>query len=195
MRAGNTAASQSPPPCSPRKQGVACDCASAPLLYLPPLSYAPHRPPHATVPHRPQQEFADDDDDGDGDEDEEGRGGAAAQEELLIAVADLLPAMAAAAGPGLYAPVFGSLHLPAMLERLKPQQPDDVRSVVVGALAEVAEVLQVGVWGGAGQVQGRRVARSTGGGTSERQNRAADSTEHQGVGWAGCVRCVEGRGA
>lgn len=58
-------------------------------------------------------------------------------------MAELLPAMAAAAGPAAYAPVFEAQHLPALAARLKPQQPDDVRSAVVGGLAEVAEVLQV----------------------------------------------------
>ncbi|PNH04952.1 putative importin subunit beta-4 [Tetrabaena socialis] len=81
----------------------------------------------------------DEEEDGDGSDEEDDRSGA---EELLAAVAELLPVLAMAVGPATYAPVFASAHAPALLTRLRPQQPDDVRSVVVGGLAEVAEVLQ-----------------------------------------------------
>ncbi|GFR46415.1 hypothetical protein Agub_g7997, partial [Astrephomene gubernaculifera] len=87
-----------------------------------------------------QRVFEDDDDEGGDDDDDPSSGGDAA-EELLAAAADLLPVLASSAGPAAYAPVFESLHLPALLTRLKPQQPADFRAVAVGGLAEVAEVL------------------------------------------------------
>ncbi|KAG2492093.1 hypothetical protein HYH03_009587 [Edaphochlamys debaryana] len=88
-----------------------------------------------------QATFDDEDDDGADEEDEEG-GAAAAEEELLAAAAECLPSLAAAAGPDAYAPAFASLHLPAMLGRLKGGTPADLRGVVVGGVAEVAEVLK-----------------------------------------------------
>ncbi|KXZ49857.1 hypothetical protein GPECTOR_19g308 [Gonium pectorale] len=84
--------------------------------------------------------FEDEEDEPDGDE--EGGGGGDAEEELLAAATELLPAMATAAGPAAYAPVFAGSHLPALLGRLGSGNRADVRSVVVGGLAEVAEVLQ-----------------------------------------------------
>ncbi|GLC39350.1 hypothetical protein PLESTB_000894500 [Pleodorina starrii] len=83
----------------------------------------------------------DDDDDGDDGDDEAG-GGGDEQEELLAAAAELLPVLATAAGPEAYAPVFASSHLPALMQQLKAQRPADHRSVAVGGLAEVAEVLK-----------------------------------------------------
>lgn len=38
--------------------------------------------------------------------------------------------------------VFATQHLPALLARLKPSQPDDVRAAAAGCIAEVAEALQ-----------------------------------------------------
>lgn len=50
--------------------------------------------------------------------------------------------MAAAAGADAYAPVLAAQHLPGLLSRLRPQQPEGVRGVAVGALAELAEHMQ-----------------------------------------------------
>ncbi len=81
------------------------------------------------------------------DEDEEGGGdeeqGGDAAEELLAAAADLLPVMAGAAGAAAYAPVLASAHLPALLGRLGASQPEGIRGVALGALAEVSERMQV----------------------------------------------------
>ncbi|EFJ45451.1 hypothetical protein VOLCADRAFT_94324 [Volvox carteri f. nagariensis] len=88
-----------------------------------------------------QAVFDEEDDDGDDGDDEAG-GGGDEEEELLAAATELLPVLAAAAGPDAYVPVFRSSHLPALLHRLRARQPADLRSVAVGGLAEVAEVLK-----------------------------------------------------
>lgn len=74
---------------------------------------------------------------------DESGGNIEAEEELLAAACDLLPVLASAAGPAAYAPVFEALHMAPLLGRLKPRQPEDLRAVALGAIAEVAEVLQV----------------------------------------------------
>lgn len=62
-------------------------------------------------------------------------------EELLGAVAELLPIMATALGPQTYAPVFQQLVFQPLLKRFQPGQPDGVRSTMIGALAEVSSTL------------------------------------------------------
>lgn len=66
-----------------------------------------------------------------------------AAEELLACAGDLLPVLAGAAGAAAYAPVLASQHLPALLTRLRPSQPDGIRGVAVGAIAELSERMQV----------------------------------------------------
>ncbi|GLI66665.1 hypothetical protein VaNZ11_010595 [Volvox africanus] len=89
-----------------------------------------------------QEVYDDDDDEGDDGDDEDAGDDDDEQEELLAAASELLPVLAAAAGPEAYLPVFQSSHLPALLQRLKGQQPPGHRSVVVGGLAEVTEILK-----------------------------------------------------
>jgi hypothetical protein len=67
-----------------------------------------------------------------------------AAEELLACAGDLLPVLAGAAGADAYAPVLATQHLPALLTRLRPSQPDGIRGVAVGAIAELSERMQVG---------------------------------------------------
>ena len=98
-----------------------------------------------------QQDFYDDDDDEDDDSSRGGGGGGNAgadeddggeeDEDLISAAADLLPALAAAAGAQAYASVFLGVHLAPLLARLRPQQAPGVRGVAAGALAEVFEKL------------------------------------------------------
>ena len=53
-------------------------------------------------------------------------------EELLGAVAELLPVMATALGPQTYGPVFQQLVFQPLLKRFQPGQPDGVRSTMIG---------------------------------------------------------------
>ena len=55
-------------------------------------------------------------------------------EELLGAVAELLPIMASALGPQTYAPVFQQLVWQPLMKRFQPGQPDGVRSTMIGQL-------------------------------------------------------------
>lgn len=47
-------------------------------------------------------------------------------------------------GAEAYAPLLAGHHLPALLTRLRPQQPDGIRGVAMGVLAEISERMQVG---------------------------------------------------
>ncbi|KAK9824669.1 hypothetical protein WJX72_012191 [[Myrmecia] bisecta] len=60
-------------------------------------------------------------------------------EDLLTAVAELLPIMAGQLGPAAYAPIFHKEHCEPLLARTKASQPDSVRAAAVGTLAEVAK--------------------------------------------------------
>ena len=53
-------------------------------------------------------------------------------EELLGAVAELLPIMATALGPQTLAPVFQQLFHEPLMKRLQAGQPDGVRSTMIG---------------------------------------------------------------
>lgn len=53
-------------------------------------------------------------------------------EELLGAVAELLPIMATALGPQTYGPVFQQLVFQPLLKRFQAGQPDGVRSTMIG---------------------------------------------------------------
>ena len=54
-------------------------------------------------------------------------------EELLGAIAELLPILATALGPTTYVPVFQQLVIGPLMKRLQPGQPDGVRSTMIGA--------------------------------------------------------------
>lgn len=43
----------------------------------------------------------------------------------------------------MYAPVLANSHLPALLQRLSPGRPEDERGMAMGAVAEIAERMQV----------------------------------------------------
>ena len=74
----------------------------------------------------------------DGDDDDD----AGEAEELLVgAAADLLPALARALGADAYAPTFAATHADALLGRLRASQPPDVRAAAAGALADVCLAL------------------------------------------------------
>ncbi|KAL3153296.1 hypothetical protein ABBQ38_011641 [Trebouxia sp. C0009 RCD-2024] len=62
-------------------------------------------------------------------------------EELLAAVAELLPIMASALGPQTYGPVFQQLVFQPLMKRFQAGQPDGVRSTMIGALAELGTTL------------------------------------------------------
>ena len=87
-----------------------------------------------------QEEDSDDDDADDGsdadagDEDQE-------EEDLVAAAADLLPALAACLGPTAYEQLFLQNHGPALLKRLRQQEPAGIRALASGAFAEVTEVM------------------------------------------------------
>lgn len=53
-------------------------------------------------------------------------------EELLAAVAEVLPIMASALGPETYGPVFQQLVFQPLMKRFQPGQPDGVRSTMIG---------------------------------------------------------------
>ena len=53
-------------------------------------------------------------------------------EELLAAVAEVLPIMASALGPQTYGPVFQQLVFQPLMKRFQPGQPDGVRSTMIG---------------------------------------------------------------
>lgn len=53
-------------------------------------------------------------------------------EELLGAVAELLPILATALGPQTFAPVFQQLFYEPILKRMQAGQPDGVRSTIIG---------------------------------------------------------------
>lgn len=55
-------------------------------------------------------------------------------EELLAAVAELLPIMASALGPQTYGPVFQQLVFQPLMKRFQAGQPDGVRSTMIGQL-------------------------------------------------------------
>ena len=55
-------------------------------------------------------------------------------EELLGAIAELLPILATALGPTTYVPVFQQLVIGPLMKRLQPGQPDGVRSTMIGTL-------------------------------------------------------------
>ncbi len=59
-------------------------------------------------------------------------------EELLGAVAELLPIMATALGPQTYGPVFQQLVFQPLLKRFQPGQPDGVRSTMIGHPLSIA---------------------------------------------------------
>jgi len=83
-------------------------------------------------------EYEDDKDDGEDTEDE----GGDAVEDLVAAAGDLAAALIGATGADAYAPVLASQHLPALMTRLRPQQPDGIRGVAMGVLAEISERMQ-----------------------------------------------------
>lgn len=56
-------------------------------------------------------------------------------EELLAAVAELLPIMATSLGPQTLAPVFQQLFYDPLMKRLQAGQPDGVRSTMTGKTA------------------------------------------------------------
>jgi hypothetical protein len=89
-----------------------------------------------------QETDSDDDDDG-GDDDEDTDTGDEDQEEedLVAAAADLLPALAACIGAAAYEQLFLQSHGPALLKRLRQQEPASIRALASGAFAEVTEVL------------------------------------------------------
>ncbi|CAL5224745.1 g7478 [Coccomyxa viridis] len=62
-------------------------------------------------------------------------------ENLLVAVGDALPALAAALGPDTYAPIFAQQHAEALFKWMRGSQPDSVRAAGMGALAEVSREL------------------------------------------------------
>ena len=53
-------------------------------------------------------------------------------EELLAAVAEVLPIMASALGPQTYGPVFQQLVFQPLMKRFQPGQPSGVRSTMIG---------------------------------------------------------------
>ena len=53
-------------------------------------------------------------------------------ENLLVAVGDALPALAAALGPDAYAPIFAQQHAEALFKWLRGSQPDSVRAAGTG---------------------------------------------------------------
>lgn len=53
-------------------------------------------------------------------------------EELLAAVAEVLPIMASALGPQTYGPVFQQLVFQPLMKRFQAGQPDGVRSTMIG---------------------------------------------------------------
>ena len=57
-------------------------------------------------------------------------------EELLAAVAELLPIMATSLGPQTLAPVFQQLFYDPLMKRLQAGQPDGVRSTMTGKSAD-----------------------------------------------------------
>ena len=59
-------------------------------------------------------------------------------EELLAAVAELLPIIANALGPQTYGPVFQQLVFQPLLKRFQAGQPDGVRSTMIGLLLSSA---------------------------------------------------------
>ncbi len=61
----------------------------------------------------------------------------------MAAAGDLASALIGATGADTYAPVLAAQHLPALLLRLRPQQPDGIRGVAMGVLAEISERMQV----------------------------------------------------
>ena len=54
-------------------------------------------------------------------------------ENLLVAVGDALPALAATLGPDAYAPIFASQHADALFKWMRGSQPDSVRAAGMGA--------------------------------------------------------------
>ena len=53
-------------------------------------------------------------------------------ENLLVAVGDAVPALAAALGPDAYAPIFAQQHAEALFRWLRGSQPDSVRAAGTG---------------------------------------------------------------
>lgn len=53
-------------------------------------------------------------------------------ENLLVAVGDALPALAAALGPDTYAPIFAQQHAEALFKWMRGSQPDSVRAAGMG---------------------------------------------------------------
>ena len=62
-------------------------------------------------------------------------------EELLGAVAELLPIIATALGPQTFAPVFQQLFYEPFVKRLQAGQPDGVRSTMIGMPAIIQLLL------------------------------------------------------
>lgn len=65
-------------------------------------------------------------------------------EDLIASSCELVAAVIEAAGAAAYGPVLAAHHLPGLLSWLRPRQPEGVRGVAMGALADIAERMQVG---------------------------------------------------
>ena len=61
-------------------------------------------------------------------------------ENLLVAVGDALPALAAALGPEAYAPIFAQQHAEALFKWLRGSQPDSVRAGGTGVCSAQSKV-------------------------------------------------------
>jgi len=75
------------------------------------------------------------DSEGEGEEEDEESD---AEEELLTAVCEVMPALASALGPAAYSPMWAQ-HFEALARHFRGGRPEALRAVAVGAVAEVAD--------------------------------------------------------
>lgn len=79
--------------------------------------------------------------DSDGERDEEEEEESDAEEILLGAACDVMPALAKALGPQGYAPAWAQ-HFEALMRHLRGGRPEPMRAVAVGAIAEVGLAME-----------------------------------------------------
>ena len=63
------------------------------------------------------------------------------EEALLQAACEVMPALAAALGPGAYAPTFAR-HFESLARHMRGGRPEPLRAVAIGAVAEVADAMK-----------------------------------------------------